>query len=198
MTVWGANIQASPFSFLPSSCLSDRPARTAAVSYPTVCGRKTPPTIKLAHTLGPREREECLSVRIPYKVFVCLRMGGADMLIYPLRPISTPSHLLTRGSAIPFVSINLAEHHLTQLPAHSTGSSAAGLQRLGCQQPYSTSRPSASNNRASFQPCSTAFRRRRARDWSFRSTKGLPAELQSRIFTPSYGCAPSDRATHEP
>ncbi|CAL5327787.1 unnamed protein product [Camellia sinensis] len=125
-------------------------------------------------------------------------MGGADPLIYLLRPKSTLISLSTPGAAIPSVSTNLAEHHLTQLPAHSTGSSAAGLQLLGCQQPYCTSRPSASNNRASFQPCSTAFRRRRARDWSFRSTKGLPAELQARIFMPSYGCAPSDRATHEP
>ncbi|KAF5949475.1 hypothetical protein HYC85_011468 [Camellia sinensis] len=44
--VRGANIQASPHSFLPSSCLSDRPANTTVVSYPAVCGRKTPPTIK--------------------------------------------------------------------------------------------------------------------------------------------------------
>ncbi|KAL7166850.1 hypothetical protein ACSBR2_037508 [Camellia fascicularis] len=44
-------------------------------------------------------------------------MGAADMPIYPLCPKSTPSDLLTRGSAISSVSINLAEHHLTQLPA---------------------------------------------------------------------------------
>ncbi|KAL7195373.1 hypothetical protein ACSBR1_035572 [Camellia fascicularis] len=62
-------------------------------------------------------------------------MGGADMLIYPLRPKSTPSELSTRGSAIPSVSTNLAEHHLTQLPAHSTESSAAGLQLLYYQRP---------------------------------------------------------------
>ncbi|KAL7219178.1 hypothetical protein ACSBR2_012285 [Camellia fascicularis] len=62
------------------------------------------------------------------------------MPIYPLRPKSTPSDLLTRDSAIPFVSINLAEHHLTQLPAHSTGSSAAELYHLGCQRPGCVSR----------------------------------------------------------
>ncbi|KAL7253179.1 hypothetical protein ACSBR1_007665 [Camellia fascicularis] len=62
-------------------------------------------------------------------------MGGADMLIYPLRPKSTPSDLSTRGSAIPSVSTNLAEHHLTQLPVHSTGSSAAEPHHLGCQRP---------------------------------------------------------------
>ncbi|KAL7239592.1 hypothetical protein ACSBR2_005486 [Camellia fascicularis] len=55
------------------------------------------------------------------------RMGGADSLIYLLRPKSTPISLSIRSAAIPSVSINLAEHHLTQLPAHSTGSSAAGL-----------------------------------------------------------------------
>ncbi|KAL7212330.1 hypothetical protein ACSBR2_015084 [Camellia fascicularis] len=43
------------------------------------------------------------------------------MLIYPLRPKPAPSELSTRGSVIPSVSTNLAEHHLTQLPAHSTG-----------------------------------------------------------------------------
>ncbi|KAL7164797.1 hypothetical protein ACSBR2_040656 [Camellia fascicularis] len=62
-------------------------------------------------------------------------MGSADILIYPLHPKSTPSDLLTRGSAIPSVSTNLAEHHLTQLPAHSTGSSAAEPHHLGCQWP---------------------------------------------------------------
>ncbi|KAL7196916.1 hypothetical protein ACSBR1_036850 [Camellia fascicularis] len=62
-------------------------------------------------------------------------MGGANSLIYLLRPKSTPISLSTRGAAIPYVSTNLAEHHLTQLPAHSTESSAAGLQLLGYQQP---------------------------------------------------------------
>ncbi|KAL7212331.1 hypothetical protein ACSBR2_015085 [Camellia fascicularis] len=57
------------------------------------------------------------------------------MLIYPLRPKSAPSELSTRGFAIPSVSTNLAEHHLTQLPAHSTGSSAAELHYLGRQRP---------------------------------------------------------------
>ncbi|KAL7195184.1 hypothetical protein ACSBR1_035413 [Camellia fascicularis] len=56
------------------------------------------------------------------------------MLIYPLRPKSTSSDLPTRGSAIPSVSTNLAEHHLTQLPAHSSRSSAAELYHLGCQR----------------------------------------------------------------
>ncbi|KAL7249575.1 hypothetical protein ACSBR1_011714 [Camellia fascicularis] len=62
-------------------------------------------------------------------------MGGADMLIYPLRPKSTPSVLSTRGSAILSVSTNLAEHHLTQLPVYSTGSWAAEPHHLGCQRP---------------------------------------------------------------
>ncbi|KAL7202055.1 hypothetical protein ACSBR1_033683 [Camellia fascicularis] len=67
-------------------------------------------------------------------------MGGADSLIYLLRPKSTPISLSTRGAAIPFVSTNLAEHHLTQLPTLSTGSSAAELQLLGYQRPcYATS-----------------------------------------------------------
>ncbi|KAL7226965.1 hypothetical protein ACSBR1_021934 [Camellia fascicularis] len=57
------------------------------------------------------------------------------MLIYPLRPKSTPSDLSTRGSTISSVSTNLAEHHPTQLPAHSTGSSAAKPHHLGCQRP---------------------------------------------------------------
>ncbi|KAL7213328.1 hypothetical protein ACSBR2_015943 [Camellia fascicularis] len=51
-----------------------------------------------------------------------------------MRPKSTPINLSTRGSAIPSVSTNLVEHHLTKLPAHTTGSSAAGLQHLGCQR----------------------------------------------------------------
>ncbi|THG15022.1 hypothetical protein TEA_013928 [Camellia sinensis var. sinensis] len=58
-----------------------------------------------------------------------------DSLIYLLRPKSTPISLSTRGAAIPSISANLAEHHLTKLPAHTTGSSAAGLQHLGCQSP---------------------------------------------------------------
>ncbi|KAL7249363.1 hypothetical protein ACSBR1_011538 [Camellia fascicularis] len=58
-------------------------------------------------------------------------MGAADMLIYLLRPKSTPISLSTRGAAIPSVCTNLAEHHLTKLPAHSIGSSAAGQQLLG-------------------------------------------------------------------
>ncbi|KAL7215608.1 hypothetical protein ACSBR1_027708 [Camellia fascicularis] len=70
-------------------------------------------------------------------------MGGADLLIYLLRPKSTPISLSTRGAAIPSVSTNLAEHHLTQLPAYSTGSSAAGLQLLGYQRPYCATSQSA-------------------------------------------------------
>ena len=99
------------------------------VSYPAVCGRKNPPTIKLAHTLGWIERRErvCLSVRMPFSDVRVLRMGGADMLIYLLSPISTPSHLLTRGSAIPSVSINHAIHHLTSTACHHSCSSAAEL-----------------------------------------------------------------------
>ncbi|KAL7219840.1 hypothetical protein ACSBR2_012827 [Camellia fascicularis] len=62
-------------------------------------------------------------------------MGGTDSLIYLLRPKSTPISLSTRGAAIPSISTNLAEHHLTQLLAHSTGSSVAGLQLLGYQRP---------------------------------------------------------------
>ena len=60
------------------------------------------------------------------------------MLIYPLRPKSTSSDLSTRGITIPSVSTNLAKHHLTQLLAHSTGSSAAGLHHLGYQLPCCT------------------------------------------------------------
>ncbi|KAL7198985.1 hypothetical protein ACSBR2_021301 [Camellia fascicularis] len=63
-----------------------------------------------------------------------------DMLTYLLRPKFTSSDLSTRGSAIPFVNTNLAEHHLTQLPAHSTGGSAAELYHLGCQRPGCVSR----------------------------------------------------------
>ncbi|GMP64747.1 hypothetical protein CsSME_00025879 [Camellia sinensis var. sinensis] len=69
-------------------------------------------------------------------------MGGADSLIYLLRPISTPISLSTRDAAILSISTNLAEHHLTQLLTYSTGSSAAGLQHLGCQRPCCTSSPS--------------------------------------------------------
>ncbi|CAL5358310.1 unnamed protein product [Camellia sinensis] len=68
-------------------------------------------------------------------------MGGADLLIYLMRPKSTPSDLSACGSAIPSVSTNLAEHHLTRLPAHSTRSSAAGLNLLGCQRPCCVSCP---------------------------------------------------------
>ncbi|KAL7245386.1 hypothetical protein ACSBR2_000670 [Camellia fascicularis] len=65
------------------------------------------------------------------------------MLIYLLRHKSTPISLSIRGAAIPSVSINPAEHHLTKLPAHSTGSSAAGLQLLGCQRPCCATNQSA-------------------------------------------------------
>ncbi|KAL7232385.1 hypothetical protein ACSBR2_010412 [Camellia fascicularis] len=58
-------------------------------------------------------------------------MGGADTLLYLLHPVPTPSNLPTRGSTIPSVSIHLADHHLTQLPAQSTGSSATGQHHLG-------------------------------------------------------------------
>ncbi|KAL7233669.1 hypothetical protein ACSBR1_017311 [Camellia fascicularis] len=61
-------------------------------------------------------------------------MGGADSLIYLLRPKSTSISLSTCGAAIPSVNTNLAEHHLTQLPAYSTESSAAGLQLLDYQR----------------------------------------------------------------
>ncbi|KAL7180727.1 hypothetical protein ACSBR1_039733 [Camellia fascicularis] len=80
------------------------------------------------------------------------------MLIYPLRPKSTPSDLSTRGSAIASVSTNLTEHHLTQLPAHSTGSSAAEPHYLGCQRPCCASCLSIpiaklNENRAQDSPC---------------------------------------------
>ncbi|KAL7251619.1 hypothetical protein ACSBR1_013461 [Camellia fascicularis] len=71
-------------------------------------------------------------------------MGGADLLIYLLCPKSTPISLSTHGAAIPSVSTNLAEHHLTQLPAHSTESLAAGLQLLGYQRPCCAPSQSAS------------------------------------------------------
>ncbi|THG00322.1 hypothetical protein TEA_030046 [Camellia sinensis var. sinensis] len=54
-------------------------------------------------------------------------MGGTDMLIYPLRPISTPSHLLTRGFAVLSVSVNLAEHHLISTACLLSWSSVAEL-----------------------------------------------------------------------
>ncbi|KAL7223769.1 hypothetical protein ACSBR1_025259 [Camellia fascicularis] len=71
---------------------------------------------------------------MPHQMFNCPAWGGTDSLIYFLRPKSTPISLSTRGSAIPSVSTNLAERHLTKLPAHTTGSSAAELQHLGCQR----------------------------------------------------------------
>ncbi|KAL7161516.1 hypothetical protein ACSBR2_042059 [Camellia fascicularis] len=58
-------------------------------------------------------------------------MGGADTLLYLLHPVPTPNNLSTRGSTIPSVSIYLADHHLTQLPAQSTGSLATGQHHLG-------------------------------------------------------------------
>ncbi|KAL7233284.1 hypothetical protein ACSBR1_017002 [Camellia fascicularis] len=70
-------------------------------------------------------------------------MGGADLLKYLLRRKTTPTSLSTRGTAIPSVSTNLAEHHLTKLPAHATGSSAAGLHHLGCQPQCCTASQSA-------------------------------------------------------
>ncbi|KAL7228482.1 hypothetical protein ACSBR2_007241 [Camellia fascicularis] len=69
-----------------------------------------------------------------HQMFICPAWAGTDSLIYFLSPKSTSISLLTRGSAIPSVSTNLAEHHLTKLPAHTTGSSAAGLQHLSCQR----------------------------------------------------------------
>ena len=68
-------------------------------------------------------------------MFICLCIGGADSLIYLLRPKSTLIRLSTHGAAIPSVSTNLAEHHLTRLPAHSIGSLAAGLNHLGYHRP---------------------------------------------------------------
>ena len=68
-----------------------------------------------------------MSVRIPYRDVRVSRMVGSDMLIYLLSPIFTPSHLLTRGSAIPSVSIDLAEHHLISTARHHSWSSAAEL-----------------------------------------------------------------------
>ncbi|KAL7176817.1 hypothetical protein ACSBR2_030207 [Camellia fascicularis] len=84
-------------------------------------------------------------------------MGGADSLIYLLRPNSTPISLSIRGAAISSVSINLAEYHLTQLPAHFIGSSAAGLQLLGYQRPCCAASQSAllavlSEDRARLHP----------------------------------------------
>ena len=70
-----------------------------------------------------------------HQMFIFFSMGGADLLIYLLRAKSTHIRLSTRGATIPIVSTNLAEHHLTRLPAHSTGSSAAGLHHLGCRWP---------------------------------------------------------------
>ncbi|KAL7192379.1 hypothetical protein ACSBR2_024252 [Camellia fascicularis] len=72
-----------------------------------------------------------MSVSSSYQKSNVPSMGGADMLIYLLHLISTPSGLPTRGSAIPSVSIRLADHHLTQLPAQSIESSAAGQRHPG-------------------------------------------------------------------
>ncbi|KAL7265003.1 hypothetical protein ACSBR1_002868 [Camellia fascicularis] len=71
---------------------------------------------------------------MPHQMFICSAWGGTDSFIYFLHPKSTPISLSTRGSAIPSVSTNLAERHLTKLPAHTIVSSAAGLQHLGCQR----------------------------------------------------------------
>ncbi|GMP67556.1 hypothetical protein CsSME_00027498 [Camellia sinensis var. sinensis] len=77
-------------------------------------------------------------------------MGGADMLIYPLRPISTPSHLLTRGSAIPSISVNLGEHHLISTACLLSWSSAAELfhPRPCCASYPSTLRAKSKEDRA--------------------------------------------------
>lgn len=53
------------------------------------------------------------------------------MLLYLLHPVSTPSYLTTRGSAILSVSIRLTDYHLTHLPAQSIGRSAAEQHHLG-------------------------------------------------------------------
>lgn len=83
------------------------------------------------HLRGNREKGECLSVRNSLQSVRVSRMGGAGMLLYLLSPISTPSHLLTRGSAIPSVSINHAIHHLTSTAWLHSWSSAAELFYLG-------------------------------------------------------------------
>ena len=64
----GANCTGSKYSGVPvflSSELRRRPitCEPTRVSYPAVCGRKNPPTVKLAHTLGGIESRE--------RVFVC-------------------------------------------------------------------------------------------------------------------------------
>ena len=68
-----------------------------------------------------------MSVRISYRDVRVSRMGGSDMLIYLLSPISTPSHPLTRGSAIPSVSMNHANHHLISTACHHSWNPAAEL-----------------------------------------------------------------------
>ncbi|CAL5351562.1 unnamed protein product [Camellia sinensis] len=116
-------------------------------------------------------------------------MGGADMLIYLLRPKPTPSDLSTHGAVIPSVNTNFAEHHLTQLPAHSTGSSAAELQHLGCKRPCCASCPSS--------PI-TELLSSYARLHSGEAKLEIGHTGQPKAFLPSYGCALSNRTTHKP
>ena len=72
-----------------------------------------------------------MSVKISYRDVRVSRMGGADMLIFLLSPISTPCRLLTRGSAIPSVSITHAIHNLLSTACQHSWGSAAELPYLG-------------------------------------------------------------------
>ncbi|KAF5932453.1 hypothetical protein HYC85_028624 [Camellia sinensis] len=78
-------------------------------------------------------------------------MRDADMLINLLHLKSTLSALSTHGTAIQSVSTNLAVHHLTQLSAHSAGSSATGVQHHDRRHPGCTSCPSLAI--AELRPC---------------------------------------------
>ncbi|CAL5330024.1 unnamed protein product [Camellia sinensis] len=118
-------------------------------------------------------------------------MGGADPLIYLLRPKSTPIRLSTRGAAIPSVSTNLAVHYLTQLPAYFAGSSATGVQHHGRRHPGCTSCPSVAiaelrPYRARLYSGEVELRKGHNQRLSFRASgMSFPAEPKACAFWPS-------------
>lgn len=113
---------------------SDYPADTTKVSYPAVCCRKIPPTVKLEHTQRERERGSIImSISLTRRCSIH-SMGGAVMLTYflclPLHPFAVSRVDLLSYPISPRVSANSTKHHLIKPP---NGIGAKG--QLGCTDP---------------------------------------------------------------
>ncbi|GMP37222.1 hypothetical protein CsSME_00009008 [Camellia sinensis var. sinensis] len=154
----GANCTGSKYSGKPvllSSELRRCPitCEQVTVSYPAVCGRKNPPTVKLAHTLGWIERRErVFECKNSLQRCSCVAYGGRRHAYIPSEP-----HTHSQSSPDTWLCYPICQHKPCHLSPNlnclssqlELGSRAALPVVVPCRAPYpSTSLAKTEEDRA--------------------------------------------------